>query len=256
MSDSTGYAGMAGSWASGAALAYGPLARHLVARAPAPLGGALALDAGAGSGVAGDALRAGGALVVAADREFDMAAYSAAAGPAVTADVTALPFRNDSFEIVAAAFVVNHLPDPSAGLAELRRVTRPGGAVLASTFSGDRSVAKQALDVVAADYGFVAPDWYLGVRDTAQGFEDPVSVERAVAAAGFSQWTVTEETLDIGLTDPADVVRYRLGMPHLHRFAAGLADDVRAAFVADAVEAVRRTGEGFAPLVIEAVAVA
>jgi ubiquinone/menaquinone biosynthesis C-methylase UbiE len=251
----TGYAGMAEAWAGGAALAYGPLARHLVAQAPAPVDGALALDAGAGSGVAGDALRAGGARVVAADREFDMAAYAAATGPAVTADVTALPFRDGSFDVVVAAFVVNHLPDPAVGLGELRRVTRPGGTVLASTFSGDRSVAKQAVDVVAADYGFVAPDWYLGFRDTAQGFEDPEAVEQAVAASGFDEWRVTEQAVDVGLTDPADIVRYRLGMPHLHRFAAALPDDVRAAFVKDAVEAVRRTAERFAPLVAEIVAV-
>ena len=85
--------------------------------------------------MAGDALRARGARVVAADREFDMASYGAR--PAVTADVTALPFRSGAFDVVVAAFVVNHLPDPTAGLTELRRVTRPGGAVLASTFSVD-----------------------------------------------------------------------------------------------------------------------
>jgi ubiquinone/menaquinone biosynthesis C-methylase UbiE len=245
---------MAAAWANGAALAYGPMARHLVARTPQPLRGTLALDAGAGSGVAGDALRAAGARVVAADREFDMAAYGAEAGPAVTADVIALPFRSESFDVATAAFVINHLSDPVAGLAELRRVTRPGGAVLASTFSGDRSAAKFAVDEVAAGYGFVAPDWYVGFRDTAEGFADPESVERAVAAAGFSEWTVTEESVDVGLVDPADVVRYRLGMPHLHRFASALADDVRDAFVADSVEAVRRTREPFAPIVVEAVA--
>ena len=59
----TGYAGMADAWATGAVLAYGPLARHLVDRVPTPLPGSLALDAGAGSGVAGDALRASGARV-------------------------------------------------------------------------------------------------------------------------------------------------------------------------------------------------
>jgi ubiquinone/menaquinone biosynthesis C-methylase UbiE len=254
MSDATGYAGMAEAWASGAALAYGPLARHLVARTPVPLRGARALDAGAGSGVAGDALRAGGAHVVSADREFDMAAYGALAGPAVTADVTALPFREQVFDVVVAAFVVNHLPHPVRGLAELRRVTRAGGAVLLSTFSEDRAAAKGAVDVVAADYGFVAPDWYLGFRDSAQAFGDAATVERALSAAGFDDSTVTEEPVDVGLSDPADVVRYRLGMPHLHRFAGGLTDDVRAAFVADATEAVRRTGDRFAPRVVEAVA--
>ena len=116
------YAGLAEVWAADATLAYGPMARHLVDRAPFDLGGVRALDAGAGSGVAGDALRARGARVVAADREFDMASYGAR--PAVTADVTALPFRSGAFDVVVAAFVVNHLPDPTAGLTELRRVTR------------------------------------------------------------------------------------------------------------------------------------
>ena len=107
--------------------------------------------------MAGEALRAQGAHVVAADREFDMARPTAP-GPAVTADVTALPFRDRAFDVVVAAFVVNHLPDPVAGLTELRRVTRRGGAVLASTFSVDRAAAKGAVDEVAAAYGFVAPD--------------------------------------------------------------------------------------------------
>ncbi len=248
-----GYAGMAEAWADGPALAYGPMARHLIARSPVPIRGSRALDAGAGSGVAGDALRAQGARVVAADREPDMAAHNAAAGPAVAADVTALPFRSGSFDVVVAAFVVNHLPDPVAGLAELRRVARPGGVVLASTFGEDRAAAKEAVDVVAAGYGFVAPDWYAALQECAQAVGYVAGVEGALADAGFADWSVTEERLDVGL-EPEGVVRYRLGMPHLHRFAAGLPDDVRAAFFADAVEAVRRTSERFAPLVIEAAA--
>lgn len=250
-----GYAGMAGAWADGPALAYGPLARHLVAKSPAPMHGSRALDAGAGSGVAGDALRAHGARVVAADRELDMAAHNAAAGPAVTADVTALPFRQGSFDVVVAAFVVNHLADPVAGLAEFRRVARRGGVLLASTFSEDRAAAKEAVDVVAAGYGFIAPDWYNDFQKCAEAVRDVAGVERALAAAGFGDCTVTEDRVDVGL-EPEGVVRYRLGMPHLHRFAAGLPDDLRASFFADAVDAVRRTGEPFAPLVIEAVGLA
>jgi SAM-dependent methyltransferase len=251
MAVTTGYAGMADVWAADAALAYGPLARHLVDRSPVPLPGATALDAGAGSGVAGDALRAAGAHVVAADREFDMASYSP--GPAVTADVTRLPFRAGSFDVVAAAFVVNHLPDPVAGLAELRRVTRRGGVVLASTFSVDRAAAKGAVDEVAERHGFVAPDWYLATRTWADAVGDRAAVERAAAAAGFSDCSVTEAPIDLGL-GADEVVRYRLGMPQLHRFAAALSDDERRALVDEAVEAVRRSGERFAPVVIEAVA--
>ena len=249
------YAGMANAWAADAALAYGPLARHLVAMVPGPVGGAFALDAGAGSGLAGDALRALGAHVVAADREFDMAAYGATAGPAVTADVTALPFRSGAFDIAVAAFVVNHLPDPVAGLTELRRVTRPGGAVLASTFSADRAAVKAAVDEVAEGYGLVRPPWYTAIQESQQAVGDVASLERALMEAGFAGATVTEQSVDVGLSAPEDVVRYRLGLPHLHQFAATLAADTRAVLVADAVEAVRRTGERFAPVVIEAVAV-
>ena len=246
------YAGMAATWAGGATLAYGPLARHLVDKAPFPLAGTLALDAGAGSGVAGDALRARGARAVAADREFDMAAY--ADRPAVTADVTALPFRDQVFDVAVAAFVVNHLPDPVAGLSELRRVTRRGGAVLASTFSADRAAAKGAVDSVVQAYGFVAPDWYVDLQTHARAIGDAGAVGAALRAAGFARSTVTEEPVDVGPLEPGDVVRYRLSMPHLHRFAATLAAVDRAALVAEATAAVRRTGERFAPVVIEAVA--
>ncbi len=252
----SGYAGMADAWAADAALAYGPLARHLVARVPGPVDGAVALDAGAGSGLAGDALRALGAHVVAADREFDMAAYGATAGPTVTADVTALPFRSGAFDIAVAAFVVNHLPDPVAGLTELRRVTRPGGAVLASTFSANRATVKATVDGVAEDYGFVRPQWYTAVQESQQAVGDATSLERALLAAGFVGAMVTEESVDVGLSAPEDVVRYRLGMPHLHHFASTLTADARADLVADAVAAVRRAGEGFAPVVLEAVGIA
>ena len=85
------------------------MARHLVARAPLDLMRVRALDAGAGRAWPGDALRARGAACVAADLELDMAAYAPRPGPAVAADVTALPFRTGAFDVVVAAFVVNHL---------------------------------------------------------------------------------------------------------------------------------------------------
>ena len=248
------YTGLAEVWAASAALAYGPLAVHLVDRLEGSLSGTLALDAGAGSGVAGDALRARGARVIAADREFDMAAYAADSDPAVTADVLALPSRNGSFDVVVAAFVVNHLADPGAGLAELRRVTRPGGVVLASTFSTSRAAAKGAVDDVATRHGFEPPAWYADLRVCADSVGDVSSFDRAVAEAGFTAWTVTEEAVDVGLVDPADVVRYRLAVPQLHAFVSGLDERRRTDLVADAVEAVRATGERFRPEVVEVVA--
>jgi len=44
------------------------------------------------------------------------------------ADIRALPLAAQSVDNAVAAFVINPLTDPSAGLAELARVTRPGAA--------------------------------------------------------------------------------------------------------------------------------
>jgi SAM-dependent methyltransferase len=40
-----------------------------------------------------------------------------------------LPFPDDSFDLTTCQTVLIHLPDPAAAIAEMRRVTRPGGLV-------------------------------------------------------------------------------------------------------------------------------
>jgi hypothetical protein len=47
--------------------------------------------------------------------------------------VEALPVEDDSFDVVLCTQVLEHCDDPSRAVAELRRVTAPGGRVLAST---------------------------------------------------------------------------------------------------------------------------
>ncbi|WP_033339140.1 class I SAM-dependent methyltransferase [Catenuloplanes japonicus] len=48
-----------------------------------------------------------------------------------TADVHALPFPDDAFDVVHAHQVLQHVADPVRALAEMRRVCRPGGIVAA-----------------------------------------------------------------------------------------------------------------------------
>jgi SAM-dependent methyltransferase len=45
----------------------------------------------------------------------------------------ALPFKDETFDLVTANMVVEHLPDPEAFLADVRRVLRPGGRFLFHT---------------------------------------------------------------------------------------------------------------------------
>jgi len=49
----------------------------------------------------------------------------------VAADALALPFADATFGCVASAFLLRNLADLEAGLAEMRRVTAPGGRVVA-----------------------------------------------------------------------------------------------------------------------------
>ena len=44
-------------------------------------------------------------------------------------DAQRLPFPDDTFDLTTCQTVLIHLPDPSAAIAEMRRVTKPGGLV-------------------------------------------------------------------------------------------------------------------------------
>jgi demethylmenaquinone methyltransferase/2-methoxy-6-polyprenyl-1,4-benzoquinol methylase len=50
------------------------------------------------------------------------------------ADAMALPFEDDSFDGATVSFGIRNVVDPRAGLAEMARVTRPGGKVLVLEF--------------------------------------------------------------------------------------------------------------------------
>lgn len=58
----------------------------------------------------------------------------------VVADVTRLPFADESFDCVTCGYVLEHLPDAGLGLAELARIMMPGAKMLLLTtednFSG------------------------------------------------------------------------------------------------------------------------
>lgn len=56
----------------------------------------------------------------------------------VEADAQALPFPADSFHLVTVAFGLRNITDPERGLAEMVRVTRPGGRVAVLEFSRPR----------------------------------------------------------------------------------------------------------------------
>ena len=101
------------------------------------------LEVGCGTGAFAERLTAENpeATVIATDQSARFVELTAARGvDARLADVQDLPFADASFDLVAALWMLYHVPDLDRGLAEIRRVLRPGGRLLAVT-NGDGHVA-------------------------------------------------------------------------------------------------------------------
>jgi SAM-dependent methyltransferase len=94
------------------------------------------LDVGCGPGALTSELvaRLGPEAVAAVDPSASFVDAARARHPGVEvvrAPAEALPFRDDTFDAAIAQLVVHFMADPVAGLAEMARVTRPGGVVAA-----------------------------------------------------------------------------------------------------------------------------
>ena len=72
-------------------------------------------------------------------------------------DVQELPFADGAFDAAVAAWMLYHVPDVERGLAELARVLRPGGRLVAVT-NGARATCRARGQLVdegpQADYPF------------------------------------------------------------------------------------------------------
>jgi SAM-dependent methyltransferase len=92
------------------------------------------LNAGAGQGSFSRVLEESGFDVVSTD--VSPAACDVLSrrvrGPVVRADVTALPFADESFDAVVLGEVIEHVADDVSALEETRRLLRPGGVAALS----------------------------------------------------------------------------------------------------------------------------
>lgn len=101
--------------------------------------GQRALDVGCGPGALTQVLATGlGASHVAAadpSESFVAACSERVPGADVRRAAAAdLPWDDATFDLVVSQLVLNFLPDPEAGVAEMRRVARPGGTIAACTW--------------------------------------------------------------------------------------------------------------------------
>jgi demethylmenaquinone methyltransferase/2-methoxy-6-polyprenyl-1,4-benzoquinol methylase len=124
--------------------------RRAVARIAGARPGERVLDLAAGTGTSSLTFTATGADCVACDFSLGMLRVGRsrqASGPGgpeqdghgrlgyVAGDALRLPFRDSSFDAVTISFGLRNVASPSAALAEMRRVARPGGRLVVCEFS-------------------------------------------------------------------------------------------------------------------------
>lgn len=124
--------------------------RSVVARLVGAGPGTAVLDIAAGTGTSTQAFAASGASCIACDFSQGMLRAGAGrlaahrrerrGGPAgqvhfVAGDALGLPFASAAFDVVTISFGLRNVADPGAALAEMLRVTKPGGRLVICEFS-------------------------------------------------------------------------------------------------------------------------
>jgi SAM-dependent methyltransferase len=232
------YSATGAAWQLGPGRVYDRLAEVVVGRSPVPLTGRRVLDVGAGTGAATRAVTAAGAAgVVAVDAAPGMLAHDAdRRPPAVVGDALALPFPHGAFGAAVAAFSLNHVTMPAAGLREMARVTRPGGPLLAAAYAADDThPVKAAVEAALRAKGWEPEPW----SETLRTATAPLlaTVDGCAAAARDAGLDVDVEAIRVPFPDlgPRDLVAWRLGMAQHAPFVARLAPGERDAVEADAL---------------------
>lgn len=109
----------------------------------------LVVDVGCGAGVYARPVQERGATYVAGDLSWGMVSALAVPGR-LNLDVQQLPLADETVDVVLANHMLYHVPNQPQALAEIRRVLRPGGVLLAATNS---RFSMQELDELRAAAG-------------------------------------------------------------------------------------------------------
>lgn len=150
-----------------------------------PLQGRRVLDVCCGPGHLAAGLAAAGADVEGIDFAATMVERACANYPALAfreGDAEALPCADASFDHVACAFGVMHIPHPDVAIAEAFRVLRPGGRYAFTQWAKDDELLTIVLSAIAAHGGPVAG---LPPAPPPLRFSDPAECRRVLQAAGF-----------------------------------------------------------------------
>ena len=159
--------------------------------------GDVVLDLAAGTGTSSEPFDAAGVRVVPCDFSVGMLAVGKARRPDLpftAGDATRLPFADASFDAVTISFGLRNVVDTERALAEMLRVTRPGGRLVVCEFSRPtwapfRTVYMEylmrALPPVARAVS-KEPDAYVYLAESIQEWPDQRALARLIRAAGWT----------------------------------------------------------------------
>ena len=172
--------------------------RREVVRAVGARAGQTVLDLAAGTGTSSLPFAAAGATVVSSDFSLGMLTEGRRRYPDlpfVGGDATSLPFAEDSFDAVTISFGLRNVVDVPGALAEMHRVTRPGGRLVVCEFSHPtwapfRTVYEEylmkALPPIARRVSS-APDAYVYLAESIQAWPNQPELAAMIVAGGWTR---------------------------------------------------------------------
>jgi demethylmenaquinone methyltransferase/2-methoxy-6-polyprenyl-1,4-benzoquinol methylase len=172
--------------------------RHAVAQALDLHRGEKALDLAAGTGTSSEPFVDAGVLTVPCDFSLGMLRVGRERRPDlafVAGDATRLPFADGVFDAVTISFGLRNVVDVDGALAEMLRVTRPGGRIVVCEFSHPtwapfRTVYTEylmrALPRVATAVSS-NPDAYVYLAESIRAWPDQVGLAERLQTAGWGE---------------------------------------------------------------------
>jgi len=180
--------------------------RRAVARITGAGPGQRVLDLAAGTGTSSLTFTAAGADCVACDFSLGMlrAGHSRLAGAKsreqqgqlgfAAGDALRLPFRDEAFDAATISFGLRNVADPGQALAEMRRVTRPGGRLVVCEFSTitiapvDMLYRRYLINVLPAIARLTArsPEAYEYLVESITGWPSQPELAGLIETAGWS----------------------------------------------------------------------
>jgi demethylmenaquinone methyltransferase/2-methoxy-6-polyprenyl-1,4-benzoquinol methylase len=170
--------------------------RRATTKIIAPGPGMKILDLAAGTGSSSEPLAAAGAQVIPADFSEGMLAAGRRARPHLPftkADALNLPFGDNEFDVATISFGLRNTQKTERALAEMLRVTKPGGHLVVTEFSSPTfapfraiytNYLMKALPAVARKTSS-NPDAYVYLAESIRAWPDQKALAAQIASAGW-----------------------------------------------------------------------